>query len=159
MKLMMTGLIAMFFFVPSDAPVNPVSPGTEEVAVGVATSEALAGLHCETCYNHGSDHHFHGNACGDGPQCFNCHTWNSCHPDDQTGRCDQWHWSCHREQQAAVEDAVDAGDLPALRRLLAESDGKVTLNVARSAVQVSGCGGHVVSHYVISGEWLTALVE
>lgn len=160
MTLMSMVLTAtFFFFVPTTPVVDPL-PGMAEVVVGVVATEDLAGLHCERCYNHGSNHHFHGQSCGSDKgdsQCFNCHTWNSCHPNDQPGRCDQWHWACHRDQQAAVENALDASDLPALRALLVESDGKVTLNVSRSAIQVSGCGGHVASHYVISDPWMAAL--
>lgn len=164
MKLLFAGLMSVVLVLtPEDAS---FSAGVQmEVVSGPMAVADVYGSRCETCYEGGGDHHFHGNDCGNGlPQdCCDCHqngdkALDFCHTVNLPGPC-TWHDSCHGSF-AEVEETIEAGDLLGLRQLLAESGGKVTLNRDRDAVQVSDCTGqHVVGHYVISDTWVVAPSE
>lgn len=164
MKLLFAGLMSVVLVLtPEDAS---FSVGVQmEVVSGPMAVADVSGIHCETCYGGGGNHHFHGDDCGSGsPQdCYSCHQISGskldfCHTANLPGPC-SWHSSCHGSF-AEVERTIETGDLVGLRQLLAESGGKVTLNRDRRAVQVSDCSGEqIVGHYVISEAWLVALSE
>jgi hypothetical protein len=56
-----------------------------------------AAFHCQVCweYESGPSHQFLSTECSsDQPQCFDCHEFNSCHSDIQSGRCFSFHNYC-----------------------------------------------------------------
>lgn len=107
-------------------------------------------IHCEDCFENSTQHTFSGIDCGSSPSadCYDCHSFNSCHSSAQPGTCDEYHNACHGDG-LALESALDAGDGEAVRNLLLTTDGRVALNGRRRAVQLRDCHGHLVAHYPI----------
>jgi hypothetical protein len=80
---------------------------------------------------------------GSGPHYdFNCYE----------GTCDDEHEACTPEAEGLeqLRTALATADVVAAAAVIAEHEGTVAVNAARSAVQVSNCSGEVVAHLPIS---------
>lgn len=125
--------------------------------IGTLTASASADgarRHCEWCYNIGQQHGFTGVDCESteidpDSGCYDCHVFNACHENTQSGSCSQFHSGCTGGDLDldALELAVATGQW---RTLIADSEhSKIRWNAERGAIQVFDCLGRAVGHYPI----------
>ena len=115
---------------------------------------------CEICFEGGGGHLFNGNECFDkhNSSCRDCQSFNSCHTNPQIGFCEEYHHLCGLESEEELLALLSVNDVVGIKERLNASNSALTVNRARSAIQVM-CGGAVVGHHPISAELVTRLVE
>jgi hypothetical protein len=87
-----------------------------------------------------------------------CGGTSNCHAEYRYGEC---HVQCEGQEQLALQASVRRsareGSVPAIAQLLQTSNGKVRLNIERSALQILGCDGAVAMHFPISASFTASV--
>ena len=156
------GILAIVVAVPPAAPelvpagpasiVAPVALGNDAMACDTDCSQNCeGGLH----YAVGVEEEDANASRNDG-----WHNW----PDCRTGLCQYSHGGCIIEFAGGpfknLVESLRVNDVEGIRAVLAAEDDLVTLNVARSAIQIEECGGsgRIWAHLPVEATLLEALV-
>ncbi len=184
--ILLIGLIGF----ASESAASEVSEPGPEVFIGDFAAELLevAGIHCETCFEGGGTHTFNHASCGAGggsdqdgfqvefagvgasasdrphldgeEDCYDCHSFNSCHDNVQQGSCSGSHDECHPTEDLDLLEAAVLSQTPeAIVRLVSAGKLRVAYTQERSAIQVLDCSGRIAGQYVVPALWFEVLLD
>jgi hypothetical protein len=97
----------------------------------------------------------------EGGECDDCQAFNSCHTNDQAGKCYEWHWACglHDAEISDIERVARTENANAIAALLRVHGSKVKLAGGRRAIQVVACTGSVIAQIALTDATLAAVEQ
>lgn len=143
----------------SSSPAQTVKSG------GVSTMAEQEGPQCNLCYGDGNGgggitggnggggmHQFTtGTACTWTTDCYDCHAFNACHTNSQSGTCTANHWTCGVNQAFVGELREAAGRKDGGVALLRVAHGRKGIEVRGAYVIVRNCRGEVGAAFKLNG--------
>lgn len=80
--------------------------------------------------------------------CYDCRSWNSCHQNDQAGKCWEWHDPCGSLD--LLHELLGLQDPSAIRNMMASPSSRVRLLPTRGVLAVLDCGGRLIGYRAVS---------
>jgi hypothetical protein len=142
---------------------NTISRATERGAVGAALftqTEPCMICSSDGTITGGTEHRFGSTHCHSAivGYCMDCQAFNSCHTNDQSGECYEFHYSCQsgspspeleKAQLAQLSRALEQSDSRGLVAIIAASNGAFRYNSRREAIQIANCKGRIIAHFPV----------
>jgi hypothetical protein len=134
------------------------------VASAMARPAGESAFHCQRCYNFGSEeeaHQFSSIECDASEMmCMDCHSFNACHSNIQSGSCWGNHSYCGAtlsEDVQALRVAVSERDAERVELLLHERPATLVYNRERGLIQFRACRGALVGQVAVPHEIVAVL--